>query len=299
MAALLFTSRRKDAGFSVAAFCFDLPRGAGGGYASATLLHLDAQGRWEAEKDAWLVGHPDASPEYRMSIGPRAYGLNRPKAYNLEGWPLGVARLFAEAGYSRETIVEIINGRQAMPSDAEIFSRIARHRAECTLLRDGDSNMHSPNHWKFLDAVMRKGMFSHGSWFETCEQEHNALMDHRQFTGFSAEVWMALALCHCKNVRLVEEHVPEKKQRQYQKQNRPAIQKFYTLEIDPMREILRRTLEGEAKGSAMRALHICRGHFKTYDESAPMFGKITGSFWWAQQLRGNSQRGRINKDYAV
>jgi hypothetical protein len=65
-----------------------------------------------------------------------------------------------------------------------------------------------------------------------------------------------------------------------------------------MRQIL--DTEGGAQTNGLRsALHICRGHFKSYTEDAPLFGKHTGTYWWADRVRGDRSRGRVEKDYAV
>ena len=46
-------------------------------------------------------------------------------------------------------------------------------------------------------------------------------------------------------------------------------------------------------------MHLCRGHFKTFSEEAPLFGKFTGTYWWEPQLRGDASRGRLDKEYRV
>lgn len=47
------------------------------------------------------------------------------------------------------------------------------------------------------------------------------------------------------------------------------------------------------------ALHMMRGHFKTYTPEAPLFGKRVGTWWWQPGLRGNVEKGIVLKDYAV
>jgi len=48
-------------------------------------------------------------------------------------------------------------------------------------------------------------------------------------------------------------------------------------------------------------LHICRGHFKDYRLSVGGLGKhhLKGMWWWAPQVRGTAERGRVEKDYDV
>jgi hypothetical protein len=47
------------------------------------------------------------------------------------------------------------------------------------------------------------------------------------------------------------------------------------------------------------ALHLVRGHFATYTEAAPLFGRQTGTFWRPAHTRGNAEHGVIEKDYEV
>lgn len=46
-------------------------------------------------------------------------------------------------------------------------------------------------------------------------------------------------------------------------------------------------------------IHLARGHFKTYTEEAPLFGKIKGRFWWQPHVRGQNRDGVVMKDYKV
>jgi hypothetical protein len=47
------------------------------------------------------------------------------------------------------------------------------------------------------------------------------------------------------------------------------------------------------------ALHSVRGHFATYTEASPLFGKYTGTYWKGSHIRGRQEHGEINKDYKV
>lgn len=48
-----------------------------------------------------------------------------------------------------------------------------------------------------------------------------------------------------------------------------------------------------------RALHICRGHFKTYTEERPLFGRYAGTFFFRDHARGAKESGEVKKDYDV
>lgn len=80
----------------------------------------------------------------------------------------------------------------------------------------------------------------------------------------------------------------------------PTPLRFNTINIEPMRSVLRR--EGRSEESGLRrALHICRGHFATYTEDKPRFGRPGehGSFWIPQHVRGSVERGVVVSDYNV
>ncbi len=109
-------------------------------------------------------------------------------------------------------------------------------------------------------------------------------------------IGMGISFMHCKNVKQVEakEDPGERFLRQYK------VPKFTyrTLCIDPMKEVLRREGQSEAAG-LKRALHICRGHFSTYSDEKPLFGKYAGTFWVPDHVRGKKEHGEVVKDYEV
>jgi hypothetical protein len=109
-------------------------------------------------------------------------------------------------------------------------------------------------------------------------------------------MWLAVSFMHCKNVRHVET-VPKVDHKFLKATGKKPRVRFYTLEIDPMKETLRREGQCETVG-LKQALHICRGHFKDYRASG-LFGKIKGIFWWDSALRGSPEHGQVIKDYAV
>jgi hypothetical protein len=105
---------------------------------------------------------------------------------------------------------------------------------------------------------------------------------------------LAVSFLHCKNVKIIS-NSPRKSPSGRNRHN-PCIT-FKTLEIEPMKRILRDEGQSETNG-LKRALHICRGHFKTY-EGAGLFGKYPGTYWWDSQVRGKVENGIVVKDYSV
>jgi hypothetical protein len=108
----------------------------------------------------------------------------------------------------------------------------------------------------------------------------------------------AVSFMHCKNVKLTGNEIPPKLQKARQKRNKPPLVKHYTLEISPVKKILKEQGNIEKTG-IKQALHICRGHFKDYRDGRGLFGKYQGLYWWEDQVRGSSENGMVIKDYKV
>jgi len=121
---------------------------------------------------------------------------------------------------------------------------------------------------------------------------------NRNFRSVVYPALMAVSLLHCKNVRTVEHATPPKVAAKRRKAGKPVGVTYKTLVIDGMKETLR--TEGRSGENGLKkAMHICRGHFATYTEDKPLFGKITGTFWKPMHTRGSKKRGEVKKDYKV
>jgi hypothetical protein len=113
---------------------------------------------------------------------------------------------------------------------------------------------------------------------------------------------LALSFMHCKNVTKEEvdpnKGLPRRVIRHWEKKGKPLLDKHYVLNIEPMKNVLKK--EGDsAKVGIQQALHICRGHFKNYTEGKGLFGKYHGLFWWEDHVKGNQESGEVNKVYNV
>ena len=108
----------------------------------------------------------------------------------------------------------------------------------------------------------------------------------------------ALSLMHCRNVAVRTVEPPVALSRKAARRRGRPLTRYHVLDIAPMREILDR--QGEARRKGLRhALHLCRGHFKTYTADAPLFGRHVGDFWWADHARGSVSNGQVEKDYRL
>jgi hypothetical protein len=109
---------------------------------------------------------------------------------------------------------------------------------------------------------------------------------------------LAISFMHCKNVDVRPVDPPERLSRRHERKHGHPLTRYHVLDIQPMRRIL--DTEGEAQTQGLgHALHICRGHFKTFTAEAPLFGKRVGTYWWEAQVRGKAEEGVVGKDYRV
>lgn len=115
---------------------------------------------------------------------------------------------------------------------------------------------------------------------------------------------LAISFMHCHNVSLETvtppKHIVRNKnaRRRGDKDFQPIT--FKTLDIKPMREVLKRAEHGAGAGDkTTRALHICRGHFRHYQEGRGLFGKYSGTFWVGDHVRGASSQGVRVKEYNI
>lgn len=122
--------------------------------------------------------------------------------------------------------------------------------------------------------------------------EYGALM-----SGMLLPSLFAISLMNCKNVTLDEQEPHEKASRNWERKHGRPLTRYHLLEIGEVRTSLSR--EGRAKEDGLKkALHVCRGHFKTYTQERKLFGKHEGTFWWPEHRRGSPERGEVQKDYA-
>lgn len=109
-------------------------------------------------------------------------------------------------------------------------------------------------------------------------------------------VAMLLDFLNCKNITTVDNPPPEKLNKKRAKKGKCPLFTYKTLVIKPTGK---KQSSQEAQGLWENRVHLCRGHFKTYTEENPLFGKFTGRYWWQPSVRGNKSKGVVMKDYRV
>lgn len=107
----------------------------------------------------------------------------------------------------------------------------------------------------------------------------------------------ALSLTHCRNVELAERELPPPVIKKRKEKGIPVF-KFRHVVIKPING--KQVIGGGSSGkNNFTPLSFIRGHFKTFSEERPLFGRHVGRYWWHQAARGKSEYGTITKDYAV
>jgi hypothetical protein len=111
-----------------------------------------------------------------------------------------------------------------------------------------------------------------------------------------------LKIISCKNVtsEVVKPFKKMKIGKKVKKIRRRNMMDYKILKIvlPKKKNIKNREINLSNPSSACR-LHMCRSHFRTYTEEAPLFGKITGTFLIPEHIRGDKSEGFVTKDYDI
>lgn len=111
------------------------------------------------------------------------------------------------------------------------------------------------------------------------------------------EVVTAFALLACKNIEQRDILPSRQVRRAAVREGRPAPFTVKTLVVKPMAK-RGKGAATEGNGSPL-ALHWVRGHFKSFTQDRPLFGRVTGTFWWTPHLAGDREVGVVVKDYKI
>lgn len=158
-------------------------------------------------------------------------------------------------------------------------------------IRD-DGSVYAPNN--HASAMMMS--------FHAQDEDQRQIMKDASFDMFGSYVgpaMMALSFMHCRNVRLEQQIPPSKLSHARKKRYGKPLVRYHTLDIQPMQRVLRDQSEKEHT-TIRQSLHIMRGHFKHYGSqwgTKKLFGKLEGTYWWGDTVRGSVHEGIVDKDY--
>lgn len=123
------------------------------------------------------------------------------------------------------------------------------------------------------------------------EEEENSMFVH---------YYTALEFFHCRNVKVVNNPIPEKLKKSQTKKSGRAKLESSTIKVYPFiysKDLSKREIHFDDFTSNNNA-HFTRGHFRTYTESAKLFGKYVGTYFISPHWRGSHTDEKI-KDYEL
>lgn len=112
--------------------------------------------------------------------------------------------------------------------------------------------------------------------------------------------FLAISFTHCKNVITTDATATDGPPAKWLRRMKQPALRYSTINIEPMKQVLRTEGQSETTG-LKKALHICRGHFRTYNEAGPgLFGRGQhGTFWVPMHRRGSKDHGEVVATYNV
>jgi hypothetical protein len=146
----------------------------------------------------------------------------------------------------------------------------------------------------YIDDSLRAGFKRHQ------QPEHIAELLQQEAMSNTFVVGMALNLINCKNVQTRPAGtIPQRRSGREKRQGVKPI-RYHTIVLPGMTVERRSASHRERKdNAAIMALHVARGHFKTYTREAPLMGRHVGTFWWNPSVRGNRKNGQVVSDYRI
>lgn len=108
----------------------------------------------------------------------------------------------------------------------------------------------------------------------------------------------SFGLLNCENICVSE--VGRSVSRRSQREKRRSGLTWHRLVIvKPESKRIHGVTVPNGTGDPFTREHLCRGHFKNYTAEKPLFGRLTGRYWWAPHVRGSHEVGTVLKDYRV
>lgn len=155
--------------------------------------------------------------------------------------------------------------------------------------------------WSALLAVDRDGALIKWSVFYDQDAVHLGGMTENQCHNTAHDHLMpaliAVGMMNCKNVSVREVQPAPIRNRAQRKRGEMRFS-YHVIEL-PTKGASKSRAEARREAGEANALHLVRGHFKTYTGEAPLFGSRTGTYWWGWHERGSVESGVSLHDYSV
>lgn len=96
----------------------------------------------------------------------------------------------------------------------------------------------------------------------------------------------ALLLLSCKNITTETVPAPAKLNKKRVKSGKPPVRDHHVLRLVLPKKQGQKSGQQESSGGWTQKPSFCSGHFKIYTADAPLFGRLTGRYWWEPHVRG-------------
>lgn len=105
----------------------------------------------------------------------------------------------------------------------------------------------------------------------------------------------ALLLLSCKNITTKNVPAPAKLNKKRIKSGKPPVRDHHILRLVlPKKQGQKSGQQENPGGGWTQKPSFCSGHFKIYTADAPLFGRLTGRYWWEPHVRGGAPAEKKN-----
>jgi len=109
-------------------------------------------------------------------------------------------------------------------------------------------------------------------------------------------MFLTLKLLHTKNIVTTVIHPPAKVQAKRRKHHKLPLFSWHELSMES--KAVTKNLISQSTGQLL-PVHWVKGHFKEYTPEKPLFGHLTGRYWWQPHLAGRDLDRFVEKTYVV
>lgn len=124
---------------------------------------------------------------------------------------------------------------------------------------------------------------------------------HKEVMSNTFVACMALNLINCRNVTTRPAGtIPQRRSGSDKRRGLKQPIKYQTILLPGMTvERSHTSSRDRQRNLDVMAMHVVRGHFKTYTKDAPLMGRHVGTYWWNPTVKGNQKNGQIVSDYKI
>lgn len=115
----------------------------------------------------------------------------------------------------------------------------------------------------------------------------------------SESICKCIDLLHCRNIVAKTVRPPEALSKKHLKKHGAGLVRYKILQVRLTRSQAQNLGVGSGREERTVSLHRVRGHRRRYTEDAPLFGRLVGTFFIPQHVRGSQTAGEVVKDYEV